>query len=359
MTLPIPDNTLLWLLAGAAMSGYVHLLLVVLLLLLAQFARTVLPSLRKPIPPSQPATHSLLLLNLTVPQAPPATASVAGPNADITPLSGLVTAATWIGGKPQNEDRFCFDDLGTAKLIIIADGVSSSSHGAVAAETVVQHVRQAIRAALAEANPRFDQAFFDAACKEAAQHIAGQIPQATSAESTVVILLELPDRVVLAYLGDGGAVWARGNQRGGRSLLLAQHDEYGRLSGFVGAQGVAGRPTVLQIQKSAETDGAIFVVGSDGALPRGQEIGRVHQLLQMLIRQAKTGAMSLTETNVAQVIESCLAGWQPDDNATLGLLFTQEALAYWQQHLASSREPKQGENDDNANPEHALALAQR
>lgn len=353
------SNTFLWLLLGAVVSGYAHILFALLLSLLLRLIRSTPSSSQKPPWIRPPTISSLLLVNLTGTRTKAAPASVTKPTVDVVALGGLVTAATWVGGKPQNEDRVSFDDLGAAKLLIVADGVSASDHGPIAAEAVVQCLRQAIRDALADANSRFDQAFFQLACEMAAQRVAAQIPQATSAESTVVVLLELPDRIVLAYLGDGGAVWVRGNQRGGRSLLLAQHDEYGRLSGFVGAEGVTGTPTVLQIQKSAETDGAIFAIGSDGALPRSHEIGRVHQLLQTLLRQVKAGDLRLTPADVAQLIEKCLVDWNPDDNATLGILFTQEALAYWQQQVESNHESIQGGIYDNGKPEHQLALVER
>lgn len=337
MSLPLFESIPFWLAICIVVSGYAYIALSLCLSLLALLIPSAGAPSQKSCLPSRSNTHSLLVVNVTVPRTA-ASHSPLAPTVDAVVLGGLVTGATWIGGKSQNEDRFCFDDFGTAKLLIVADGVSSSQYGALAAEEVVTSLRRAVRAAVAAPNAVFDPAFFQGVCEQAAQRIAQRIAEGASADSTLVVLLELADRIVLAYLGDGGAIWVRGNQRGGRSLLLAQHDEHGRLSGYVGAQGVVGIPMVIQIQKSAGADGTIFVIGSDGALPRNQEIGRVHQLLQVLGRHLHQGDTNLTSADIAQVIERCLTSWNPDDNATLGILFTQEALTYWQQQLACSQE---------------------
>lgn len=264
------------------------------------------------------------------------------PQPEALPAGGLLAAATFQGGKTYNQDSYFCEEFGACKVIVIADGVSSSDYASLASRQVTQTFYRALHRVAEHDEPFLTPEFFTRTCRLAARRIAAQVPDGFSAETTLILLAEFSDRFLLAYLGDGGAVWVRGNLREGKSLLLAHHDQYGRLCGFVGREGPSlAAPTIVEISKSQMEDGDILLVGTDGALPPRKEAGHAFTLLSELLAQTAAKGDTPTAAEVGHHIGDYLARRQPDDNATLGILFTRQAFAYWQHQSRQVAEGKE------------------
>lgn len=275
---------------------------------------------------------------LSIPAPAPAASAADAPDSR---LGGLLAAATYRGGKAHNEDSYFCEDFGACRVLAVADGVSSSDFAAVASRQLTQTLYRAL--ATASSPVVADERFVAGVCRIAAQQIAQQLPPQSCAESTLIVLFEFANRYVLLYLGDGGAVRLRGNLRDGTSLLLSHHDEHGRLSGFVGgADPAAPTLSVVEFSKSPLEDGDILLIGTDGALPQHKETVHAAELVSRLFDRSQAAARVASPAEITRAIAEYLADSNPDDNATLGLLFSEQALAYWRRRC----EPPPGYQED-------------
>ena len=253
--------------------------------------------------------------------------------ADRTPLGGLVATATSIGGKQVQQDACAHLDLPGCKVVAVADGISSSPDAHLAAQTAVQIALQALTLYWQAGYPItpsiLKQAFFEAQAIIRLQVQARRLTHAPPA-TTLIVAVELVDRFLVAYVGDGAAVLATGNLKLGLMNILYPHMRTGgAITCYLGSNQGWVEPACLEFPK-CWPEGGILLVGTDGALPLGQLLKMARPILEQVQRHVMDSLSSGGRVDPHPVLESWVTRHlTTDDNRTLGLIVSEEALNYW------------------------------
>ncbi len=155
--------------------------------------------------------------------------------------------------------------------------------------------------------------------------------------STLLGLISLPREIIISYVGDGTAMLTTGRLVVARNLLLPHWDDHKNHTRDVSPDR-AVQPSIIRIGRNFD-EGAILLLGTDGALPRPRLPDSSSEEFQLL-RAIKTwyvgnSGWERSDSEVRQSIRAILKAemknWQIDDDATVGLLITSEAAAFWRQ----------------------------
>lgn len=248
-------------------------------------------------------------------------------------LGGLLASATSIGGKDVQQDACCALDLPGCKIVVVADGISGSPKSHLAASTAVyvaldgliQHWQAGCFLTRTVLSHVFTQA-------QRAIHLQAQARNLTQSPpaTTLILGVELADRLLLAYVGDGAAVLTTASLQWMQNLLYPQVGPGGAIVRYLGGpQGVI-EPAYVELPK-VWPEGAILLIGTDGALAQGQTLATVEAILGEIQKEVMNSIITgrpvdphgILETWVSQRLSS-------GDNRSLGLIVSDQALRLWQ-----------------------------
>jgi len=246
----------------------------------------------------------------------------------VTILKSIVACATYAGFYSINEDYCGYKDLETARVLAVADGVSGSPEGEVASRIAVEAFLKKIEEDAQKVDGKIDrqiiQAAYDEACAAIRAHARGS--------TTFISVVELEDRFLFTYVGDGAIVLTTGNLKYATNLLIPHLGYAGALTRTLNAQVEHIKPAYIEVEKGFE-DGEIVLVGTDGALPRGQVLKTAQMVLEKLRQTCQEEGESFSENSVRRVLKNIVENvLEFDDNRTLGLVLTKKAVSYWLQH---------------------------
>jgi polyhydroxyalkanoate synthesis regulator phasin len=243
----------------------------------------------------------------------------------------IVTCATYAGPYPINEDFCGWKDLGKARILVVADGVSGSPKGEIASWVAVKAFLEKIEEAAEKAEGKIDRQIIQVAYKEACAAIKEQA-QTLTAATTFISVVELEDRFLISYIGDGAIVLTTGSLKYATNLLIPHLGYAGALTRTLNAQVEEPKPAYIEIEKGFE-DGEVVLIGTDGALPRGQVLETARKVLEKLRKTCQEEREYFDEKSARKVLEEMVTNVIDfDDNRTLGLVLTEEAISYWLQH---------------------------
>jgi len=269
--------------------------------------------------------------------------------ADRTVLAGLIAAATSIGGKEVQQDACGHLDLPGCKVVAVADGISSSPHARLAADTAVQIVLQVVTRYWQAGYPitpgTLKQAFAEAQAAVRLQAQARGLTHAPPA-TTLILAVEVADRFLVAHVGDGAVVLTTGALHWMANLLYPQTGQGGAITRYLGQNRDGMEPACLELPK-VWPDGGILLVGTDGALSPGQVLATAEAILREIQQQTVISLTTGRRGDPHAVLEAWVTRrLSADDNRTLGLIVSQQALDYWHNlHRRSSAQGREEGND--------------
>lgn len=280
--------------------------------------------------------------------------------------------------KPKNQDGYCeaYIEKYQARIIAIADGVGSSFNAekgsSVVTAKAVELVKDAIEAnETVNFNSIFDkiQVNFDMIFDQVQSALDAEVESEYTDEhqlaelkpasygTTLIIGIDLPDRFIAAYVGNGSIwhisglfntfpsvvclPWNAVNlltpdtiMRGGKEALYKIF--------FYKGEKKHHKPTVLQISKLNETPGDIFVLTTDGVyssdhaiaakddegeiwIPSTNQLGLLHDMLKAYVE----GNEEINDNTLRQMLVRYLAHIKEakimDDDTTLAVFISNEA----------------------------------
>lgn len=237
---------------------------------------------------------------------------------------------SFIGGKQKQEDAWSAADVNGNRILAIADGISSSNQARLASQSAVD---TAIRGAKeiwdreAEVEISDLKEIFYQAQRAVEEQAEGLPKDGVFPATTLVIAIDQPGRFLLGYLGDGAMVLTTGSLKWMQNLLFPQTGRSGEITSFLGADCKGAMPVVMELPKTWP-DGGILLLGSDGALPLGEVLSTSLQILDE-IRASYDNTqpgIEITYEVLSQWVQKRL---NSDDNRTLCVLVSSEALSYW------------------------------
>jgi PPM family protein phosphatase len=277
-----------------------------------------------------------------------------------------VASITPKAGEDQNEDAVVVLPAAAAfyQGVAVADGVGSCARAREAAQFAIGRV-EALAATLGDpVGPHLHRLFAEVRrdLRMHAQSVTEPVPAGEPAfETTLLVGLETPTQLAIAYVGNGaiwhlrgnftqsingsGQPWSAVNYLNPQSVLAAGREVlYGLISEVEGPRSVA--PTVLAVDKD-DACGDLLVLCTDGIYSadqvpygndaKGQVWTGVEPAMVLLYRQLEAfferrlqepacGLAPLLEAYLLELKERQLL----EDDATLGVLVTQAALDYQQ-----------------------------
>jgi|GEM_PF-2896759 len=240
------------------------------------------------------------------------------------PCSGFVAASTHKGPKRINEDRICTGSSRDLRYIAIADGLGGYPHGGDAAQIAVDTFQTQIKAIKQKDTP-VEIEWIRHVYTTAARKIKKAASGALGWKTTMLCVIEKPGDFFISYLGDGQIYLIRGDAEIAVPLM-AGHRVNGLLAGVIGPE-LTAEPVIIQLSKSFRS-GEIVVAGSDGVF--NPEIQQAKpELLMDLIRSIKDQPKSEDPNAVIfNFLEELHLQNLLDDNASLGLIMTDNAVQY-------------------------------
>ena len=284
--------------------------------------------------------------------------------------------------KAKNQDGFCEATVEKvkARIIAVADGVGSSfnaekgSH--VVASKAVELVKQAIES---NESVNFDSIFdqiqidFDGifdkvqesldTAVEAEYTDEDQLSQLkpVSYGTTLIIGIDLPDRFVAAYVGNGSIwhvsglfnsfpqmvclPWNAVNLMTPDTIMSSGKEALYKIFFYKGEK-KHHKPTVIQISKLNETPGDLFIITTDGVysadhaiagkddegeiwIPSTPQFGILHDYLKAYVESNE----DITDGSLLQMLKRYLAHIKEakimDDDTTLGVFISPEAIKHF------------------------------
>jgi hypothetical protein len=243
-------------------------------------------------------------------------------------IGGLIACSTHRGLKEENQDRCRCGDLGSYKILVLADGVTRTFRGGQAADIAVNTFYDVVKKACdAE---EMDISVFKRAYGVTVEHLEQTAKKEISEsehrfETTLIAIVESEDRFFITYLGDGRIYLVRGDLEQGIQLMVT-HRVGLALGGALAPYGLLSSPVYIEHSKSF-TAGEVIVTGTDGAFELETE-GYEPVIRQVLHRLKNKNVLrnndALTETLKTFLQE--LADTQSlHDNATIGVIITERA----------------------------------
>jgi hypothetical protein len=243
--------------------------------------------------------------------------------------AGLVACCSRKGHHgPENEDRYRVGRIGESKVLLIADGVTSSRFGGEAAQIVVDTFYEVLeRAGKLQGRTtihRFQAAYQLAVCRLSESSLL-KFGKHEGYETTVIAIVEANDEFVITYLGDGRIYLVRGDLEQGIQLMVS-HGVGGALGGAVGPYGLVGKPVYILHSKSFNS-GEVVVAGTDGAFELGEGAVKA-TVIRMRDRLADTNALhddACLQQAIVAVLDEMFGEDLLSDDATLGVLVSDKA----------------------------------
>lgn len=284
-----------------------------------------------------------------------------------------VVAAATFSRKQVNQDSFeVLDGLG-ARGAIVADGLGSHFGAEVAAAVATSTIAQSLRAMTEPKGADFAAALRDARQVLRARTdaltagIHGAVDPRNSFGTTVICGLDLPDRLLVGYVGNGGAFHVRGNfnQFPSSQLLpwsalnhLNPHSkpEAGKnaLYKFLapGATDAQIAPSVVEISKDDDGFGDLLILCTDGVYSWDQTpIGRDDDRKVWISGEASVsllfdalGSFFASGPHDADGLQAHLVAYLAaldrenlvSDDCTLAVIVSPQAIHYQQQSAAAA-----------------------
>jgi hypothetical protein len=246
----------------------------------------------------------------------------------VSGLGGLIVKATHVGGKIKQQDAVWHAEIPGAKMIAVADGVSSSPHSADAAWEAVR-VAINVMSIENEITANSLRIAFNRA-HEAIRMASGGRRRSQMPHSTLIVAVELKDRLLLAYAGDGAIVLCSGDLHWMTNVLHPHVGEAEMLVNYLGRADGSPEPAVLELPKQWPS-GIAVMIGTDGAL----ELGKTMTTSGEILGELAAGVRHWPRAEAQERASGLLREWvqeriDSDDNRTLGLIVSREALAHWQ-----------------------------
>lgn len=244
-------------------------------------------------------------------------------------IGGLLACSTNIGLKLENQDRFRCDDVGSCKILVLADGVTKSDHGGQAAEIAADTFYEVIKSACDSQGVMGVKVFQEAYQKtiERLKKVAqSETPENEKTyETTVIAIVEVEDRFHITYLGDGKIYLVRGDMERGIQLMIT-HTVGPSLGGALGPYDLLSEPVYVEHSKSFKS-GEIIVAGTDGAFD--WEAGEGNQPIVQILEILKNKDALCKQETLQQALDLFLRNLGDckclGDNATLGVILTEKA----------------------------------
>jgi hypothetical protein len=250
----------------------------------------------------------------------------------------IAATASCPGGRRHQQDAHRHVVGGAARAVIVADGVSGATRSELASNAAVAAVeRELARKTGARLTPRDLMAgLFEAARRAVIEvahaHAFGPDGPAT----TLIVALELADRVCIGYVGDGAAVVTSGRLQWMTNVLHPQAGRGAALGNALGPDTKSARAVTAELPKVWD-DGAVVLIGTDGGLAPGEVLSTGGAVLD----EIRSRIPSVARPDWFDRTVDVLARWvhegiDTDDNRTLGLLVSREALRFWTTELNST-----------------------
>jgi serine/threonine protein phosphatase PrpC len=250
-----------------------------------------------------------------------------------TDLGGLLASATSIGGKDVQQDACGCLDLPGCKIAAVADGISSSPRAHLAASTAIHVVLNGLvqrwQAGCFPTRTVLAQIFTEA---QRAIHLQAQARNLTqpSPATTLILGVELADRLLLAYVGDGAAVLTTGSLQWMQNLLYPQVGPAGAIVRYLGDPQAAIEPGYIELPK-VWPEGCILLIGTDGALVQGQTLSTAEAILGEVQRQVMDSTAKGRTVDPHGILEAWISQrLSTSDNRSLALIVSEQALRLWQ-----------------------------
>ena len=257
--------------------------------------------------------------------------------------SSIVAYATATGGKQRNQDYADDRCLDGCNVLTIADGLSGSQYSELAAKAAVEGFlrkitevwKQNSTATIGRAEIR--EAYYTAHAdikKRAEQEKKEKRSRSLNPQTTFIGIIDLPDRFIFTYIGDGAIALFRANTDEGAILhssksLLITHSVAGFLTRVLSADGKLPKFGYMEVDKTLE-GGEIVVAGTDGALPLGSVLKTSQGILSDLKHAFQENREGFDRDTVRRLLlQKVEHEFTTDDNRTLGVILTNDALDSW------------------------------
>jgi PPM family protein phosphatase len=290
-----------------------------------------------------------------------------------TGVESSVLAVATKPAKPQNED-FCDRYNGEIfSAIAIADGVGSTIDAHIAAELAVENFLKKVKSfddrEQKKVEPKNIVKFWESTAEKIKAYYKENKERyqdkSTILQTTLITLIELKDRYLISYLGNGSIWYIRGDfwHFGNRhwpwcmSDLMIGHtflNEDGKdaLYGVLGHKGDTSNVRILDITKDMDR-GEIFVLTTDGiSSPDHLKIGydpnnklwvevnpHIESLVNTYLVEFFKG-ISKEDCDQSQILKKILEKFLSersfDDDATIGIVVSGKAIKYYKDYLAKN-----------------------
>ena len=271
--------------------------------------------------------------------------------------------------KSVNQDYCCaaYVEGAQARIMAVADGVGSSYKAEVGSKFVCEKAVELIAESLEKGITEID---FNVVFNSVQEDLDAHIENNYAAElsdlkdgsfaSTLIVGIDFPDRFVAAYIGNGSILHIGGGFIKFPAYMCLPWNAVNLLNPHtVEVQGKEAlykffyykgephrhKPSVIEVRKNNDEPGDIFVITTDGVYSSDHEIAvkddegeiwmPLPKQLGMLYDALKQFALSegeLNESNLYQALASYLTALKEgnvmDDDTTLGVLFSPQAIEY-------------------------------
>lgn len=254
-------------------------------------------------------------------------------------LLGLLNSASSAGSKAVQQDAHLHFHAPGCKVVALADGISATPEAQQAAQAAVvagvtslaQQAYLARTITLQTLRYAFNEAQWGVQYQN---RLFGYL--APGPATTLIMAVELSDRFLIGYVGDGAAVLTTGCLQWLSNLLFPQVGAGGAIAHYLGMDRREISPSLIELPKHWP-DGGIVLLGTDGALPQGEVLRTaslvLHEVRDHICRSTNRSldAHAILEAWVGQRLTT-------DDNRSLGLLVSAETVDFWRR---PSRPPAQ------------------
>ena len=296
--------------------------------------------------------------------------------------SPCIAAVTTDTLKSKNQDSYCeaFIEKHNARIIAIADGVGSSFNAEKGSRLVTSKAVELVKDAIenhgtVNFNSVFDkiQIDFDDIFNQVQAELDAEVEREYTDEhqlaelspasygTTLIIGIDLPDRFIAAYVGNGSIwhfsglfntfpsvvclPWNAVNLLTPDTIMTGGKEALYKIFFYKGEK-KHHKPTVLQISKLNETPGDIFILTTDGVyssdhaiaakdeegeiwIPSTTQFGLLHDALKAYVE----GNEEITDETLKQMLVRYLAHIKEtkimDDDTTLGVFISAEAKMHF------------------------------
>lgn len=260
-------------------------------------------------------------------------------------LCSIMASATVAGGKEKNEDHVGSRPLDGCNVLAIADGVSGSPRGKLAAKAAVEGFLTKIEEIWQQRHTigRGDVGEAYIAARDKIREHAEEAKRekglaSLNPQTTFIGIIELDNRFIFTYIGDGAIVLFRAAADVGvvlhypKSLLIPHSIGKNFPTRLLSADAELPKHSYMEVDKTLE-GGEIVVAGTDGALPMGSILKTSEGILNDLKHMFQKNYREFDTETVNSFLRNKLEQFTTDDNRTLGVILTQNARNSWLREL--------------------------